>query len=1835
MSNKTLAWAKKSKSTTSSSSTPLPIHSLSLSAKAALNVQAALKVGRANDACEKQADAVADKVVAGQTAVLSAEEVNTPQLNPVPQKQEGIQRKGEMEEEDLQAKGEEEEEELQAKGEMEEEELQAKDEEEEEELQAKVEEEEEDLQAKGKEEEEELQAKVEEEEEDLQAKVEEEEEDLQAKGEEEEEDLWAKGEEEEEELQAKGKQEKKEETVQRQPGRSKIKTASHESLMANAKNRPGFPLPQNVKDKMERAFGQDFSGVRIHHDQAAVVLNQKLGARALTSGNDIYFNQHEFAPESREGTHLLAHELTHTIQQQGVRRSIQRQEDENADYLIRPELLDALKMARGQIGQVNAKQTNENGNRIGWEQLAEFFNVAFGGQHPLSPDVIKKRVMIPDGKGGSKDALPSWCGIFVWWSLKSAGIPIPDWTLGQSVMNHLVARKPGELPKKGDIAYRHKNQHFAIVSGVVVENGKAQIATINGNTAGADNLGGQIQEQWHSPSQWAGFFDTVAKLNLPDVPLVSTGAGPDLDVEEPTSDSPPSSETRQASEVESPVDTSAESAESDSETASEAAAATDATRISAAQEAVELELPDIPPAQELEPVANIESLQFSGTSEDAIQTTAAAKPSQLAMSGHQLGGAVEGKLSSEQQAEVENAPDLTVNLAGNVQEGFVTPDALGAGNPDMQSAGELAKPDGLTVDPHKNHGDAPSNKTQQKELDRQSQSGGFLDWLKANISRFMSTIRTSDPNLNTSAGPKQKVKLEGASDPGRMTEQRQEAGDKMRAQRDEVTAKMQSHPGQGNIKAKAVQESKPVTLKPVESEPVTTETSDDATDYAEAELPQDIRDKADEKLAKNMQKNLDKAGADAKGAAATRDTDKKNAQEDAESKTDELNRQADEDQKKIVIDNRKSVGEQQSLGIKQAYGKVTEFETDAGKQQKTQKKAIDDKVKTSEEKADAELTKGEKDAEAKKKQGEKEAKEEKEKLEKEQKKQSWWERAKNAIKKAVKAITEAIDKVFNAIRAAVKDIIDKAKQLAIDAINTARNVVVDKLNQFRDWAKDKVNKYLGEHFPGVAAAINGAIDGVVDVAVAGVNMVADGAIAAVEAVADALAAALDKILSVFQAVIKAAVQIIGAIITGDFVEALKIAIRTGCEIAGVDSKPVFDFFDRAGKQLVSILKNPGKFFNNLVTAVGMGVRGFVKNIKQHLIKGLIGWLTGTLSEANITLPETFDVKGIFSLVMQILGLTYANIKARVIKRYPPAEKVINAVEKGVEIIHLLITKGPIALWEIVKEKMANLKQMVMGAIRSYVISTVIKEAVTWVLGLLNPAGALVKIIKLLFDLVMFLVQRFQQIKDFVLSVYEGITSIASGVLGKAAAAVENAMAKSLPVVIGLLASLAGLGGIGKTVQGIIKKVTTPINKVIDKVIDKVIGFAKKLLKKGKQAAKKIKDKLVQWWKVSRKFKADNGESHTLFLKGKGTSAKLTMRSAETPYQQFLNGIKESNLNDTQKTSLKNAQKKWEEIETLKKKKIEGNNDAEKKKNANKKKADLEKLLAQLGTLSAPLFDSDDLEPFDLGKILNGTDSAGFGVSMNAKMLAKKQPGWAVGSSPTQAAHNVYDVLNWRRQSGGASFYIRGHLLNDNLGGPGKWNNMVPLSREGNHQHEAQAESVVKNWFNAGAVQRYSVKPTYGAHGDPNAVKDALKAKFPTQADTFNKILDAEKFVPSAIDIKAATLKKKGEHYVDDKTQTWNINNTIDRNANNYFLSDSPKIETVNLYEMSDSSGLTKLGDNVISAHAQAIFNACQARKAKQDSTWFPSYLELGNAVSASQAESIADALQNNKYIKLR
>ncbi len=79
----------------------------------------------------------------------------------------------------------------------------------------------------------------------------------------------------------------------------------------------GQTLADNVRQPMEQAFGADFSGVKVHTDTQADQLNQSIQARAFATGQDVFFRQGEYNPSSREGQELIAHELTHVVQQSG------------------------------------------------------------------------------------------------------------------------------------------------------------------------------------------------------------------------------------------------------------------------------------------------------------------------------------------------------------------------------------------------------------------------------------------------------------------------------------------------------------------------------------------------------------------------------------------------------------------------------------------------------------------------------------------------------------------------------------------------------------------------------------------------------------------------------------------------------------------------------------------------------------------------------------------------------------------------------------------------------------------------------------------------------------------------------------------------------------------------------------------------------------------------------------------------------------------------------------------------------------------------------------------------------------------------------------------------------------------------------------------------------------------------------------------------------------------------------------------------------------------------------------------------------------------------------
>ena len=123
-------------------------------------------------------------------------------------------------------------------------------------------------------------------------------------------------EEEEEELQAKGG------TLSRPP-----MTPATEAGIRKLRAGTGQPLPASTRAALEPHYGHSFANVRVHTGGQAAHLARGLRAQAFTVGRDIVFGAGQFAPQSSSGLKLLAHELTHTVQQGAVsRRSVRRKE---------------------------------------------------------------------------------------------------------------------------------------------------------------------------------------------------------------------------------------------------------------------------------------------------------------------------------------------------------------------------------------------------------------------------------------------------------------------------------------------------------------------------------------------------------------------------------------------------------------------------------------------------------------------------------------------------------------------------------------------------------------------------------------------------------------------------------------------------------------------------------------------------------------------------------------------------------------------------------------------------------------------------------------------------------------------------------------------------------------------------------------------------------------------------------------------------------------------------------------------------------------------------------------------------------------------------------------------------------------------------------------------------------------------------------------------------------------------------------------------------------------------------------------------------------------------
>jgi hypothetical protein len=272
---------------------------------------------------------------------------------------------------------------------------------------------------------------------------------------------------------------------------------------------------------------------------------------------------------------------------------------------------------------------------------------------------------------------------------------------------------------------------------------------------------------------------------------------------------------------------------------------------------------------------------------------------------------------------------------------------------------------------------------------------------------------------------------------------------------------------------------------------------------------------------------------------------------------------------------------------------------------------------------------------------------------------------------------------------------------------------------------------------------------------------------------------------------------------------------------------------KAVSAIGAILKDPIGFLGRLVTGVGGGLKLFAKNAGRHLQQGVLAWLLGTGAGAGLQLPKTFDTLGILVMIAAMLGISWPNIRARLARRVP--DQALVAAETAVPLVAQVKRRGVAGMWDDMKSRVGDLKKDLIGKLVGYLLPTIIIAGITWIVSLFNPASAFIRACKMIIDIVRFIVTQARQIFEFVNAVLDAVIAIARGSTGGAAALVERALARSIPVLIGALAALLGVGGIAGKVRQIFQQLARPVNRAIDAVVNKIADLVKKLWAKMKAA----------------------------------------------------------------------------------------------------------------------------------------------------------------------------------------------------------------------------------------------------------------------------------------------------------------------------------------------------------------------------------------------------------------
>lgn len=1487
----------------------------------------------------------------------------------------------------------------------------------------------------------------------------------------------------------------------------------------------GSALPGDTRQFMESRFNADFSGVRIHTGATAQGMSSSIHAHAFAHGNDIYFNEGKFSPQTQSGGSLLAHELTHTIQQgaspakgtTGVApKSIARKNIiQRSGGGVPVQLTNAVEKAKTVEGQIDANKPQADGFRTGWEHLVEIFKSTFGEDMVVNgaggssvkgavagQDIKKKRETtgmivdkttittanaIPKTTTGSRDAMPSWCGIFTFWALNKSGVPMPKWKLGENMIKPESARAPGTLPMPGDIAYRNAYSHYAIVESATA----TTVKTVNGNTAGEDNLGGQVQTKEHPLTEWTAFFNPLLLMTG------SLGTGETAAVEE---------KPKTLKELRKELFNVSRKEENENETAQEI----NETSIQAKQELSNWSVNGDGGmhSNNIQPKTEPEELQKKEDGQQEEEKTVT--PKLFALQRKNCNGCE--LENGDQQNESSSSASAAIIQNKKIENTGNSSSTTAAGTIAMSADVHSRGP---PVQLH-NNGDTIQCGWFDDAL---SFVDSAIDFVAEGLEAGKRLLLNEARDFVMAIPGYKALRVVLGEDP--ITGEEIE-----RNGHNFIEAAFDIMPG-GNLLYDKLNELGALTeaeqwidngiaaVESLVSNVVSrVELFWNGLSLESLASPSQIFEDAGNIIHSTITEIIDYAVA-----AAT---------ELLEIVKRWLLTQVVDFIKEhttaypllcVILGEDPVTGAIVDRNGANILSAILELGGEEGIQQRTQMQ----ETGTFQKAAD------------------------------------WIDRGIGVFSNlletisnnfaliwsvvSIDALMHPIDKfneIYNTFAQPVADVLQFMADVAVIILKFIKDALMQRLST---WAKTQRGYYLVTLIIGKDPFTDAVVPFTMENVIHGFMSLMDGGeeqfaqmkeSGAIDRTTAKLTAAVEKLnmtpesivqlftdlwnsfslndladpIGAFQRIIDCFGEPIGRLIAF-VVEVVKIVVVVILEIMNFPFDLINNIIAKAMLAFDLIKKDPIGFLKNLLRAIKEGFMQFFENILTHLFNGLKVWFLSEVVEAGIPIPTDFTVMGVIKWLLAVLDITMEKIwkkleerigkpKVDKIKRMiDTAERVASAVGEAYEFMKDVQERGFMAVMiDKIKEQLSNVWEMVLDAVKGFVMDQIIKKVTVKLLSMLDPTGimAVVNSAIALYKAIQTFIKYLRQMLEIVNSFVEGTLQIAQGATKKAADFLEGALASGIPIVIGFLANQVGLN-LSERLKDALELVREKVDKGLTWVIDKLVGLMEKLVSFGKAAVASV----LNWLGLKKEFTAQ-GESHKIFIKGSESSAQIWIASDEMPFttlltdkQKEINTIKTASTKSKKQSALDSAKKSYDDIVKIKDDLQKETDEDNKKKLQDDLNGKFDEIVPHLVILGVG--SGGKLPPT---KVVVGSTGgkASYSEADPLTNIDSKKPERVTVDTDGWATH-IMTIAKY------SDTYVRLHLLHFNLGGPGNdTGNVTPGRKTENglmyNQAESNAVSIVHAdkkmlWYRA-EVTGYRSDPGFTDFAEGIRVKYGFKEK---------------------------------------------------------------------------------------------------------------------------------------------